>query len=243
MDSPSPSLRLSAHFGQWLQVGSLGRHVGQWQVAAGLISGQVKKSSRRRKLVRVSHVMRLGTEDALTAARPRIGPLGSAQHRHHFAGQSDHSTWKSRSRTPHLGHGQACPAPAGPPGMVAGFLSCCASSPLTASGAGFATRARWQTDGAALSAADACHGSWKNHPTMDDARGALLPRAFAFRLRATTARCSCTVLAWSGECKCQQKKSDGASLQEKMASSIYPMTKKPARSGFAEGNRILHHVQ
>jgi hypothetical protein len=34
-------------------------------VAAGLISGQVKQSSRRRKLARVTPVMRLGTEAAL----------------------------------------------------------------------------------------------------------------------------------------------------------------------------------
>jgi hypothetical protein len=46
------------------------------QVAAGLIYGQVKKSYRRRKLVRVTPVMRLGTEDALKAARPRMGFSG-----------------------------------------------------------------------------------------------------------------------------------------------------------------------
>ena len=40
----------------------------QWQVAAGLIYGQVKKSYRRRRLARVTPVMRLGTEAALTAA-------------------------------------------------------------------------------------------------------------------------------------------------------------------------------
>jgi hypothetical protein len=50
--------------------------VRQWQGAAGLISGQVKKSSRRRKLVRVTYVMRLGTSTALKAARPRMGFSG-----------------------------------------------------------------------------------------------------------------------------------------------------------------------
>ena len=34
---------LTAHFGQWLQVGQRGRNVRRWQVAAGLIYGQVKK--------------------------------------------------------------------------------------------------------------------------------------------------------------------------------------------------------
>ncbi len=40
-----------------------------------------KKCYRRRKLMRVMHVMRLGTEGALKAARPRIGPLWEAEHR------------------------------------------------------------------------------------------------------------------------------------------------------------------
>jgi hypothetical protein len=42
---------LTAHFGQWLEVGRRGRKARRWQVAAGLIYGQVKKSYRRRKLV------------------------------------------------------------------------------------------------------------------------------------------------------------------------------------------------
>jgi hypothetical protein len=48
----------------------------QWQVEAGLIYGQVKKSYRRRKLVRVSQVMRLGTEEALKVALQRMGLSG-----------------------------------------------------------------------------------------------------------------------------------------------------------------------
>ena len=59
---------LTAHFGYWLPVRRRGRKVRQWQIAAGLIYGQVKKSYRRRKLVRVTPVMRLGTEVALKAA-------------------------------------------------------------------------------------------------------------------------------------------------------------------------------
>jgi len=67
---------LTAHFGDWLQVRRRGRNVRQWQVAAGLIYGQVKKSYRRRKLVRVTPVMRLGTEAALTAALQKLGFSG-----------------------------------------------------------------------------------------------------------------------------------------------------------------------
>jgi len=59
---------LTAHFGQWLQVRRRGRAVLRWQVAAGLIYGQVKKIYQRRKLVRVRHVMRLGTQADLSNA-------------------------------------------------------------------------------------------------------------------------------------------------------------------------------
>ena len=64
---------LTAHFGHWLEVGRRGR---QWQVAAELIYGQVKKNYRRRKLVRVTHVMRLGTEAALKVALRGLGFSG-----------------------------------------------------------------------------------------------------------------------------------------------------------------------
>ena len=61
-------MRLAAHFGKWREERCRGRNVRQWQVAAGLIYGQVKKSYRGRKLVRVSQVMRLGTQADLKAA-------------------------------------------------------------------------------------------------------------------------------------------------------------------------------
>jgi hypothetical protein len=46
------------------------------QVAAGLIYGQVKKCYRRRKLVRVRHVMRLLTEAALKTSLQGMGFSG-----------------------------------------------------------------------------------------------------------------------------------------------------------------------
>jgi IS1 family transposase len=67
---------LTAHFGDWLQVRRRGRNMRQWRVAAGLIYGQVKKSYQRRKLVRVSHVMRLGTEAALIVTLQGLGFSG-----------------------------------------------------------------------------------------------------------------------------------------------------------------------
>jgi len=72
----STSMRLPAHFGHWLQVGRRGRKVYQWQVAAGLIYGQVKKTYQRRKLVRVTPVMRLETSAAFTAALQGLGLTG-----------------------------------------------------------------------------------------------------------------------------------------------------------------------
>jgi Integrase core domain len=48
----------------------------RWQVEPRLIYGQVKKSYRRRKLVRVTHVMRLGTKEALTVALQGMGLSG-----------------------------------------------------------------------------------------------------------------------------------------------------------------------
>jgi IS1 family transposase len=67
---------LTAHFGHWLAGSYRGRKVRQWQVAAGLIYGQVKKSYRRRKLVRVTHVMRLGAQADLKAALQWLGFSG-----------------------------------------------------------------------------------------------------------------------------------------------------------------------
>jgi len=50
--------------------------VRRWQVEPRLIYGQVKKCYQRRKLVRVMHVMRLGTEAALKAALQGLGFTG-----------------------------------------------------------------------------------------------------------------------------------------------------------------------
>jgi IS1 family transposase len=67
---------LTAHFGYWLQVGRRGRKARRWQVAAELIYGQVKKSYRRRKLARVTPVMRLGTEADLKSTLQGFGLSG-----------------------------------------------------------------------------------------------------------------------------------------------------------------------
>ena len=67
---------LTAHFGQWLAVGRRGCNVRRWQVEPGLIYGQVKKCYRRRKLVCLRHVMRLGTQADLAVALQKMGFSG-----------------------------------------------------------------------------------------------------------------------------------------------------------------------
>ncbi len=102
---------LTAHFGQWLTLCSRGRTVRRWQVAAGLIYGQVKKNYRRRKLVRVTQVMRLGTEDALKVALQGLGLSGRLNTafiervnltiRHGIAALA-RRTWATAQQSPHL---------------------------------------------------------------------------------------------------------------------------------------------
>ncbi len=102
---------LTAHFGHWLQVASLGRKILRWQVAEGLIYGQVKKSYQRRKLVRVTHVMRLGTDTALKIALQEMGFTGRLNTafiervnltvRHGVAALS-RRTWATAQQSPHL---------------------------------------------------------------------------------------------------------------------------------------------
>jgi IS1 family transposase len=101
----------TAHFGQWRAGSRRGRNVRQWQVAAGLIYGQVKKSYRRRKLARVSHVMRLGTQADLSVALEGMGFSGRLNTafieranltvRHGVAALAQR-TWATAQQSPHL---------------------------------------------------------------------------------------------------------------------------------------------
>jgi IS1 family transposase/transposase-like protein len=102
---------LTAHFGQWLQVVRRGRNVRRWQVEPGLIYGQVKKSYRWRKLVRVTHVMRLGTEAALRVALQQLGFSGRLNTAYiervnltvrHGVAALARRTWATAQQSPHL---------------------------------------------------------------------------------------------------------------------------------------------
>lgn len=65
---------LTAHFGQW--TARVGQRMCQWQVAADLTYGQVKKRYQRRRLVGVTPVLRCGTPQQLRRARIRLGLSG-----------------------------------------------------------------------------------------------------------------------------------------------------------------------
>jgi IS1 family transposase/transposase-like protein len=102
---------LTAHFGRWLALGHRGRTVRRWQVEPYLIYGQVKKCYRRRKLVRVSHLMRLGTKDVLKSALQGLGLSGRLNTafiervnltiRHGVAALA-RRTWAMAQQSPHL---------------------------------------------------------------------------------------------------------------------------------------------
>jgi IS1 family transposase/transposase-like protein len=102
---------LTAHYGQWRAVSPQGRNVRRWQVEPGLIYGQVKKCYRRCKLIRVTHVMRLGTEAALKAALQGLGLSGRLNTafierlnltvRHGVAALA-RRTWATAQQSPHL---------------------------------------------------------------------------------------------------------------------------------------------
>ena len=111
MASICTSTRFPAHFGHWREVVRHGRKALRWRVVGGLIYGQVKKSYRRRKLVRVTRVMRLGTEDTLRVTLQRLGLSGSLNTafservnltvRHGIAALA-RRTWATAQQSPHL---------------------------------------------------------------------------------------------------------------------------------------------
>src|SRR5215813_1108145 len=111
MVSTSISMRLAAHFGHWFVGCRRGRIGRRWQVEPRLIYGQVKKCYRRRKLVRVGHVMRLGTEATLKASLQGLGFSGRLNTaftlrvnltvRHGISALA-RRTWATAQQSPHL---------------------------------------------------------------------------------------------------------------------------------------------
>jgi hypothetical protein len=100
--------------------------------------------------------------------------------------------------SPYLGNSEARPTPPSASRVVACLLSFCTSPCSATSGARAAASAWGQAGGATLSTANSGDGSWKNASTMDGARGAHLPLAAGFCLRATQAKCGCRSMSWRG---------------------------------------------
>jgi IS1 family transposase len=65
---------LTAHFGQWKKSADEEKPI--WEVAAELLYGQVKKTVRRRRLVKVEHMMLWGELENLKAGLKKIGLSG-----------------------------------------------------------------------------------------------------------------------------------------------------------------------
>jgi hypothetical protein len=118
---------LTAHFGQWI-VTTVGRRTRQWQVRAGLLYGQVKKQYRRRKLVRVTQIMRCGTAAALKAARIGLGLSGQLNTAFVERVKEDTAAERRGPGPPELGDSALRAATAAAARVVANLLSLCATT-------------------------------------------------------------------------------------------------------------------
>jgi hypothetical protein len=174
---------LTAHFGHWLEVGRRGRKVRQWQVAAGLIYGQVKKS---RPLAQAGSGHARDAPWSKRRSQGRLAGirlLGTAEHRFYRTGESDGPSWHLSTGTPHLGHGEAFPTPAGSSAMVACLLPFCTSPRIITHSARTAARARRQVGSATLPTAYASDGSRENQPTVDNTGSLVLSLATSAMLQ------------------------------------------------------------
>src|SRR5262249_5289953 len=123
------------------------------------------------------------------------------------------------------------------------LLSLCPSPCLAAGEAWAATRARWQTAGATLSATYSRDGCGENPSPLDGARGALVSLAASLRLRGSQAR--------GGAVSCRAEMDEGTSRRarveshsrEEKASLDCPLTKIPAQRGSTEATRIIHYLE
>jgi IS1 family transposase len=158
---------LTAHFGHW--VAATGRRARQWQVAAGLIYGQVKKTYRRHRLVRVTQVMRCGTRAALKAALTELGLSGLLNTAFVERLKKDAAAERRGSRAPHLVNTAGGATVDGPPGMVARLLPLRAAASVATSCTGTADCAGWAAAAPAVPPADTRNGRWPDAPALDGA--------------------------------------------------------------------------
>jgi transposase-like protein len=172
---------LTAHFGHW--VAAVGRRARRWQLAAGLIYGQVKKTYRRRKLLHVSRVMRCGTHVELTTALKKVGLSGRLNTAFIERLKKDRAAERGCLGTPDLVDSPASATVTDPPSLVAGLLPFRAAARVIARGAGAAHRPRRQACTATLSATESGNGC------RTDTQALECPRGAGASARANTDRC------------------------------------------------------
>jgi hypothetical protein len=173
--------------------------VSHWQVAAELIYGQVKKIYKRRKLLRTTPLMRLGTQAALKDTLRGLalsGRLNTAfiervnlTLRHGVAALARRTWAKAQPATQLLAHLEWW-------GAYSHFLRPHASLRIALVQP---AAARGQAGGTTRPPAYRSSGSWENQSAMDGARGARLPIASGSRLRAAQARFGGSIMSWGGQ--------------------------------------------
>jgi hypothetical protein len=164
---------LTAHYGQWVTGTGSRSKKPQWQVAEGLLYGQMQKSYRRRKLVQVKQMIRLGTGSAFKEALQSLGFSGRVNTafiervnvtiRRGVAALA-RRTWATALQAPHLeAHLR----------LSAGLLSLRASARLTACGSARAS-GRDLAEETQVPAAPPRHGRWADEAPLDHAVPPLL---------------------------------------------------------------------
>jgi hypothetical protein len=190
----------------------------------------------------VTHVMRLGTKDALKAALQGLGLSGRLNTafiervnltvRHGIAALA-RRTWATSQQSPHLlAHLEWWRA----------YYHGCRALTNRCEWRSCSHESEGETSGATLPTTYSCDGFGKNQPTVDGARGALLPITTAFHLRDLEARWELyhVVGRWV---KVLAEALGGSLTLGRAGLAGLPHHHKPARSGSGKGCRFIHHVQ
>jgi transposase-like protein len=146
---------LTAHFGHWVM--GMAQRTRHWQVATGLIYGQVKKTYRRRMIVRVTQCMRRRNTRGAHGSIEAPGPQWTAQHGVYRTGQVNTPAERGGAGAPYLVHGSGSPTAPGTRSVVAGLLPFRAA---THSAAGSAVCGRSRGLGGSRSATGNAHQPW-----------------------------------------------------------------------------------
>jgi hypothetical protein len=137
--------------------------------AAGLICGQVKKTYRRQRLVRVTPIMRCSPRAALQAARTELGLSGRLNTAFVERVKKDAAAERRGSGASQLVNTAGGATLAGAAGMVARLVALRAAASVATSCTGTVDCARWAAAAAAVPPADTRNGHWPDAPALDSA--------------------------------------------------------------------------